>query len=354
MAFLTRHNDMKTIYKTLTLSLTIANALLMTGCYSDFEPDIASTPVVCINADIRAGEKISAEVTRTWRYSEGDPNIGMTDIWLRDADVTITVNETDYKATYREYPADGFDGRPRRVFEIDCVAREGDNITIHAADKTYGEAFGSVTVPRSVPIENVTWNSRPYDGGQSSWWGEDMFSLNMKVTFTDPGSSDDYYIFGYDVDLRGGQTDGDIHESFQTYGGLDVKSEPLFSEHVDALETIVGDNEAYTFFSDRQISGKTYSLNISFPQCVYRSDDDHGTLQGKFIVEFSRISVSYYRYMLSLWATEEGIQGALGGVGLGNPVWEYSNVSTGAGIISASATSRYPIPLHRLPPQDGK
>ena len=58
--------------------------------------------------------------------------------------------------------------------------------------------------------------------------------------------------------------------------------------------------------------------------------------------------------MLSLWATEEGIQGALGGVGLGNPVWEYSNVSTGAGIISASATSRYPIPLHRLPPQGGK
>lgn len=30
--------------------------IVLTGCYSDFEPDIDSTPVVCINANAKVGE----------------------------------------------------------------------------------------------------------------------------------------------------------------------------------------------------------------------------------------------------------------------------------------------------------
>ena len=46
---------------------------MLTGCYQDFEPDLKSTPVVCINSNIIAGQPVTADVTRTWRYSEGAP-----------------------------------------------------------------------------------------------------------------------------------------------------------------------------------------------------------------------------------------------------------------------------------------
>ncbi len=65
-------------------------------------------------------------------------------------------------------------------------------------------------------------------------------------------------------------------------------------------------------------------------------------------VEFGHISTAYYNYMMSLWANTEGISGALGGVGLGDAVFEFSNVSTGAGIVAAKANSVYKLDMRKL------
>lgn len=69
-----------------------ALALLLTGCYTYFEPDLKSTPVVCINSLLTAGDKIKVEVTRTWRYGEGSPMVDL-DISLKDAEVFLYVND---------------------------------------------------------------------------------------------------------------------------------------------------------------------------------------------------------------------------------------------------------------------
>ncbi len=52
--------------------------------------------------------------------------------------------------------------------------------------------------------------------------------------------------------------------------------------------------------------------------------------------------------MLSFWAATEGISGALGGVGLGDAVFEFSNVSTGAGIVAAQAKSTFELDVSKL------
>ena len=41
--------------------------IVLTGCYSDFEPDIDSTPVVCINANAKVGEVLKIFAMFLWR-----------------------------------------------------------------------------------------------------------------------------------------------------------------------------------------------------------------------------------------------------------------------------------------------
>lgn len=82
---------------------------MLTGCYQDFEPDLKSTPVVCINSNIIAGQPVTVNVTRTWRYSEGAPGEDI-DIQIKNAEVSIVVNGSEtYALTYGKSPADNSD-----------------------------------------------------------------------------------------------------------------------------------------------------------------------------------------------------------------------------------------------------
>ena len=62
-------------------------------------------------------------------------------------------------------------------------------------------------------------------------------------------------------------------------------------------------------------------------------------------ITLNSLSESYYKHVLSVWVSNDGISGILGGVGLGDPTWESSNVSTGAGVIAAVAPSTIKIPF---------
>lgn len=172
------------------------------------------------------------------------------------------------------------------------------------------------------------------------------------MTFTDPADAVNYYMFDCKAYTPDSYIDDDnlYHSSNEVTISMhpDFSREPLFSEHVGVLEAIVRDTDGYTVFSDRQISGKSYTIHFSIPGCHYVCDDITRPRVSDYVMKLSHISAGYYNYMMSLWATTEGINGILGNVGLGNPVWEHSNVSTGAGIISGSAVGEYHVPFRSL------
>lgn len=60
--------------------------------------------------------------------------------------------------------------------------------------------------------------------------------------------------------------------------------------------------------------------------------------------------------MLSMWKVNSGFEGELGNNGLADPIFIYSNVSTGAGIVAARSVSKYTVDLsdyvRDLPYQD--
>lgn len=242
---------------------------MLTGCYQDFEPDLKSTPVVCINSNIIAGRPVTVNVTRTWRYSEGSPGED-TDIQIKNAEVSILVNGSEsYSLRYEKNP-DSYDDW---FYVSDYVAKEGDEIAVMAVSPEYGEASGSVTVPRAVKIDSavptVSNLRKERRGNRLEAW----FDLSFAVTFTDPADAVNYYMFDCKTYMPDSYIDDDnlYHSSNEVTISLytDFSREPLFSEHVGALEAIVSDTDGYTVFSDRQISGKSYTIHFSIPGCHY-------------------------------------------------------------------------------------
>lgn len=51
--------------------LPLILSLVLTSCFSDFEPDIESKPVLCMISNISDGDSIKVSLTHTWRWSEG-------------------------------------------------------------------------------------------------------------------------------------------------------------------------------------------------------------------------------------------------------------------------------------------
>lgn len=346
----------KTKMKTFHFFLLIA-LVALTGCYTDFEPDLKSTPVVCINSLISAGDSIEVEVTRTWRYSEGNPATGL-DIILRDAEVSLYVNDrfeeqlvfSSRQNHYFEY---------KYFFKANYVPRSGDRIRIHASDKTYGEAEAEVTVPHPVEIDMVETriksNKTTYDEIYESFTSE--FDMTLNITLTDPADETNAYIFDMpeyrsivtDIINDWGHEDHGVLESMHVFP--DYSYEPIFSEHISPIETVISNDLGfYTVFSDRQFSGRSYTLHVPLNGSYsysyrYNPEKKHELTMD---VKLAHISDAYYSYMMSWWAAHEGVNGILGDVGLGDPVFEHSNVSTGAGIVAAQAVSTVSLNLHDL------
>lgn len=343
------------ILKKIILVLTLP--ILLSSCFSDFEPDIKSTPVLCMNCLLTEGDSIKLELTRTWRWSEGSVFDDL-DINVLDADIKLFVNDSFTADLVRkDFVSDP--GSPfynvMKGYTCDYIPVVGDKIRFEAHSDKYGDATAEVTIPEPVKIDSVETTVLNL-GDISGFYGEGgtryILDLNMLVWFTDPSDKLNRYIFGashtssdsyYGDDDRG-------WEYIQFYG-IDNTREPLFTEHVSALESVFSEVSGYTIFSDRQISGKSYPLHISINSIEYSyriPEDNPDYLSGSIDLELAAISPSYYDHVLSVWVANDGIAGSLGSVGLGDAVFEASNVSTGAGVVAAQAKYVYKLNLKKL------
>lgn len=314
---------------------------MMTCCYADFEPDLKSTPVVCINANAIVGDTLKIFVTRTWRYSEGSPDKNF-DVTLRNADVKLYVNdklfETVNGVEWEKTNYTGFFNETKFGYVTNYIPSPGDMIKITATDPEYGYAEGEVEVPFPVEIDKITssWiNTLVYDYGYFvHYYGDNK----LNIWFTDPEDTQNFYL----VEAKRGKGN-----SWDTYFNIDFTPEPLFTEHVSPLESLISETSGYTIFTDRQISGKSYPLhiNITDVELKVNKEESPDQFEASVRITLRTISESYYKHVLSVWVAEDGIAGSLGSIGLGEQVWESSNVSTGAGVISASAPTHYDVNL---------
>ena len=312
--------------------------VLMTGCYEDFDPKIDTKPVLCLNSLITAGEPIEVNVSHTWMFNDKK---GENDHKVTDASVTILANE--------------------RIVGSDYIPKEGDKIKIVAESATYGTATAEVIVPHATPVGNVKISPVV----TNIWKGDEdfflygmladiTFNLNIEMDVNDPVGVDNYYKFEYNwFSPSQDEADDELTDGWGTsftVGKFEYNSEPIFKEHVGVFESVMGngDDTDFVFFTDRQFSGKTYTLHLNFTDNVFNTkaeEYDDSLLECGLNLYLTTVSQSYYNWAVYKWNADEGIIGDLSDIGLAESKWGYSNVSTGAGVVAAQSSAKYTIDL---------
>lgn len=312
------------------LKILIATGLALgvSSCYQDYVPPVTSEPVLCLNALITAGYPIEPVVSHTWYFTDPD---GGEEI-LDDAEVTVIVNGLPMPDNY--------------------IAAEGDDITITARHPVYGEATARVTVPEAPVISDVDFTPVIKEAWYGHTEGYEMladirFGYTVTVTVTDSHAGNNYYGVNY-VWYSPHFEENDYKAVDFFAGRLDFESEPLFREHVDAWEDFMGENDAmFGFFTDRSFTGASRRLHLKFANASYYvslPEWSEEMLDCGLTLQFHAVSESYYNYARYTWQ-RDSYQNDLAEMGLAEPVYGYSNVSTGAGVVAANSTATITVSM---------
>lgn len=222
------------------------------------------------------------------------------------------------------------------------IPKEGDVIKIVAISPSIGRGEAEVSVPMSIKTPIATWEA--YD---VSCWKSDneidcvQYKLKVDLEIEDP-DGENFYKFEFNTSVDT-DADSDNWNAAGNYGwkidSFLYNMEPIFSEHIGIFESIMGgDAEGFTFFSDRQFSGKKYTLHLQFDKC--RFCYPVGMLpECKVNLFIDSVSPSYYNWATYLWQRDSGTLSDFSDYGFGDPVWVYSNVSSGAGVVAAQSKS---------------
>lgn len=174
-----------------------------------------------------------------------------------------------------------------------------------------------------------------------------QFNLKVKLSIEDR-DGEDFYKFSF-YSLPQPVQDPDNPDEGEYYGfsigSLNYNMEPIFSEHINIFESIMGgEADRFSVFTDRQFAGRSYTLNLQFYGCWYMFPK--GTVPDCAVnLNVSSISPSYYSWCNYMWQRDNSMLTDFSDYGLGDPVWGYSNVSTGAGVVAAQSSSICTIDL---------
>lgn len=323
---------MAILKKTILLLLMAAG---LSSCYEDFVPDVDSTPVLCLNALVEEGKPIDCSLSRTRLYgTPGQPG----DFRVDDATLQLYV-----------------DGEPRDIAGH-CPAA-GERLRIVADSPVYGRAEGEVTVPEAVAPGEVRVRLIP--GTMHAGMSDDGYfeasaylDIELEIELPDPAGTENYYrvfYYGTSPHYDYEELPDGVYDDFLGFyrpidfnlGEFEYDSEPIFSEHIGVFDSVMGgDAYGFTLFTDRQFDGRTYTLHLNFRNVYYSlrvPEFDDSMLDCNLLVELLSVSKSFYDWSNYTWQVNHGPMGDLSGAGLGEPVWAYSNVSSGAGVVSAQA-----------------
>lgn len=355
------------------LSMFILMLLTLTGCFEEFDPKLDQQPVLCMNADLCVGTPVKVELSHTVsgaEYKEQYVQVYENDIffyrrdqWVEDARMTLYVNG-ESKGEMRR--ATWFDVKKsaspydmlleKKGFESDYIPQAGDEIRIEAVSAGYGAAEASIVMP--YPIEargDVKIGKVEVLGVEYDSAGE---LVQYSVRFNDLRSvaeiKDNPEVYNYfDVSARMvmPQAPEGIYLRGMTWH-IDTESDPIFSEHISAMETVLESNHYdFSVFSDYQFAGGTYPLKLydEWAYIAYQNPEktptDFDPTRCKFEFCISNISKPYYDWLLYTWQYNEGMIGQLGTLGLAEMPASVSNVSSGAGVVGARAVTYITLDL---------
>lgn len=289
----------------------------LSSCEEVFTPDAPHKPVLCVNSLITAGEPIESVVSKSRLYTDSPDRSD-----VNDGEVRIYANG--------ELQLDSY------------IPQEGDEVKIVAESTSIGRCEGCVCVPKSIHTPKANWET--FD--VSCWESENditsvLFKLKVALEIEDP-VGDNYYKFEFNDHAQSDEVSDNWNASGNygwSIGSFRYNMEPIFSEHIGIFESIMGGyTEGFMFFSDRQFSGKNYTLHLQFDNCRFLFPTGF-IPECKVNLIVTSVSPSYYNWANYVWQRDNGTLTDFSDYGLGDPIWGYSNVSSGAGVVAAQSKS---------------
>ncbi|MDE6018246.1 MAG: DUF4249 domain-containing protein [Muribaculaceae bacterium] len=312
--------------------------LFLCGCYSDFEPKIDVTPVLCLNSLIKAGEPINVSVTHTWLYTDEDSYENHD---VPDAIVKIYANGI--------------------LKDSDYIPKEGDMIRITAESDTYGFAEAEVKVPDPVIIKSIQWHPVLTDLSinkmdENRNYINIKFDLKVEFEVTEQSAEDDFYILHYFTcaptpEDYYPQTDSDIDTKpnvWNLIGVVQSNAEKLFTDVIHKSNFSYWDGSGNFIMGGKQYQDNKFTLITNYSDCRYLAsfiEWDNELMDCGYLFSLQRISKSlmdlarYESYYLDFGF------GDLTEIGLADPIRGYSNVSTGAGVVAAETSTDFSISI---------
>ncbi len=315
------------------LLYTLLLGVFLTSCYRKIDLDeYRTTPKIVINSVVSPDTVVMASITRTWFYPDKKPYVN-----LPHAHVELYINnqyiETmQWKTLNNPRNPD----QPDTLFLSNTIPAEGDRIKIVASTPEYGTVTAEDIIPKKVPIKNA---SHTIKKGNGVYQGtiSDYFEIYYEVTFDEFPEKNNYYLAKITQ----------IKTGYYGYYETEIDYiDPVFKEQDAILDESMAFNglekRGGALFTDQSINGQTYTLQIKETTAELDETEQR-------IISIYSLSESYFLYLLSLQKIAGStLEGGLGNIGLAEPLWVYSNVEGGTGILGGNQHSETTITLNNL------
>lgn len=223
-------------------------------------------------------------------------------------------------------------GVPANSFYTLHPCREGDRIELTASASRLQPVSASTTVPKAFPLKSTRLIRK------------DSGTMQYQVTFSDDGSTDNYYAVMVERKQRIWRNNVYSEQDEATY--LQSNEEPLFRQS-GLDEIFIGNQSFYQnlyYWGDEKIQGKDYTLHLSFDS-YQDSDDiyDYGDTQEHVVCKYQyrlvlyTLSKEFYLFLKTINNQENN---DLADVELAPKRPTYTNVNNGLGIVGGCTLYR--------------
>lgn len=335
-----------------SLFVVLFSALLCAGCENTLPlPDEYMQPLLVMNGLFTPDSLLAVQLTRSRGINEvpestlppgylGSPVNPDKYPTVEDAEVCLYVDDV-----WQEALTHVGDGVYRSALFRPV---EGQRIRLEAENASLGSVSGETALPRTVPIESVTFGNMSLsyiygirtectpDGCVEDTVGYYIdYEYDLNIRFTDPGDEHNYYRLLVE------------HEEYDDYWMQDrIDLTPVFDPGGEALDEFIDVGNAdyyYNQFDDELFNGKTFTISLpmylSSGYVDLTEDSPESPSEPparKLRITLQSISRDYYLYLKTM--------GQLVGSSLLNdlfaePVQVYNNIEGGIGIVGGCAAS---------------
>lgn len=329
------------------IPLLILLSVIFTSCvkYVDLE-HMRPDPKLVLNSVAQPGVPLTATVSRTWFYTDNNPNVT-----IEDAKVSLYVNDRyvedlSWFVEESEYNSIGY-------YRAGYVPSEGDKLRLEVSKKGFNEVSAECVIPVKPELLKLEAVKEEYHES----YGYTGYRIVYRTTFKDKPRAGDCYmvrgiygnpVYNYDEEIGERIFTGEYSWSNTSF---DYIYEPIFKNKITILDEVFGNDWLSGYrgrpFSDELINGMEYTLKLAsysygyggyYPSYPPDGEDPDSIPPSYMKVYLYTLSEPYYQYLMALTELSDlSLNNDLVDAGLAEPVRITSNVVGGTGIFGAAS-----------------